>query len=71
MFAEIVENWTPNCGLLLQIYTTKGVLYILVPQLMKFWNIKFEIVYPHFKKNKNKYSTKKCETLVVGMVLGR
>jgi hypothetical protein len=50
IFVKIVENQTPNLwkriivptiGLLLQIYN-KGVLCILIFQMLKYWKIKFE-----------------------------
>jgi len=46
IFVPIVENQTP-IRLLLQIHT-QNVLCILIPQLLKFWKIKIEIVKPHF-----------------------
>ncbi len=46
-FVEIVENWAQvsTIELFLQIHNV-GVLCMLIPQLLKFWKINFEVVEP-------------------------
>lgn len=49
-------------------YITQCELCMPIPQLLKFWKIKFETAEPCFLKLKQ-YVTKKCQLLVVGTAL--
>jgi hypothetical protein len=39
-----------------------------IPQVLKFWKSKFEITKPQFLHEINKYSAKKCQLSIIGMV---
>jgi hypothetical protein len=48
---KLRRNKVPTCKkLFVPKHTTQGVFYMLVPQLLKFWKIRFETVKPHFLK---------------------